>query len=50
MKEMSLAKPDASMDEQGVVDLGRLLCDGSRGVVGKAVAVTDNEVLEGVLR
>ena len=46
---MGLADPGRAADEQRVVGLGGHLGDGQRGGVGEAVAVADDELLEGEL-
>ena len=50
VQQVGLAQSGAAVDEQRVVRLGRGLGDGDRGGVGEAVARTDDEGVEGVLR
>ncbi len=48
-EEMSFAQSSATVDEQGVVHLGRLVGCGQGGGCRQAVAVSDNEAVEGEL-
>ena len=47
---MGLAQADAAVDEERVVDAGRLLGDGAARGVGELVAPADDEILERELR
>lgn len=48
LHEVGLAKARASVDEEGVVNSARRLCNRVRSCGSKFVGFTDNKVLEGV--
>ena len=50
VQQVGLAQPGVAVDEQRVVGAGRRLGHGDRGRVGEAVARTDDEGVERVLR
>ncbi len=46
VQQVGLAKPHTSVDEQGVIRLGRLLGDRHAGGVGELIPGADDEILE----
>ena len=49
-QQMRFAEPGVAVNEEGVIDLARLVRDGNGRGVGEFVGVADNELVEGVAR
>jgi hypothetical protein len=48
VEEMGLPQPHASVEEEGVISLGRLASHGIGGGMGQAVAIPHDEGFKGI--